>query len=255
MPRNPASWEPCPAMSNPQNFILASLSEAERSVLLADAAQFPLKFNETVLEPEEPVTHVYFPESGVISIITEAANGEAAEGGVTGSEGAAALPEALGSEIMRSRGVVQAEGTAWRVKASACRALFDASERFRRATAKAAEFQTVEARQSLLCRSYHPVDQRLARWILEMAERDNARSGTLPMTQEILSVMLAVQRTTVTAAVSRLRKAGLISNLRGRIVLADVEGLEKAACGCRAAVRDAEAAILGRKRPWPSRLS
>jgi CRP-like cAMP-binding protein len=239
-------------MTEHQNFILASLDAAERSALLAGARQFPLIFGDTILEPDQTVMHVYFPESGVISIITETANGEAAEGGVTGSEGAAALPEALGSGVMRSRGLVQAGGVAWRIGAAECRALHQTSERFRTAAAKAAEFQVVEARQSLLCRSYHPVDQRLARWLLEMAERGNAQSRTLPITQEILGVMLAVQRTTVTSAAIRLREAGLISYLRGKIVIVDIDGLERVACACRATVRNAEAQILGRQRAWPS---
>ncbi len=71
------------------------------------------------------------------------------------------------------------------------------------------------------------------------------------MTQEILAVMLAVQRTTVTAAATRLRKAGLISYMRGKIVIRDVAGLEKVACACHGTVREAETQILGRKRTGP----
>jgi CRP-like cAMP-binding protein len=242
-------------MTRPQNYILAALELAEREALLAKAVSFPLVFGATILEPDERVDQVYFPESGVISIITETEVGEAAEGGVTGSEGAAGLPEALGSGVMRSRGVVQAEGVAWRVQADVCRAVHHASPRFREAAARSAEFQVVEARQSLLCRSYHTVDRRLARWLLEMAGRGDLRARALPMTQEILGVMLAVQRTTVSAAATRMRKAGLISYLRGRIVLTDIDGLEALACSCRAAVREAELEILGRETTWPSRLS
>ena len=174
-------------MTDHHNFILASLDEDERKVLLAGARQFPLVFGEAILQPGQAVTHVYFPESGVISIITEAANGESAEGGVTGSEGAAALPEALGSGQMRSSGVVQAAGMAWRVEAVKCRELHQTSGAFRLAAAKAAEFQVVEARQSLLCRGYHPVEQRLARWLLEMAERSNDHTAMLPMTHTAFS--------------------------------------------------------------------
>lgn len=235
-------------MTEHQNFILASLGERERTEFLAGATEITLEFGHTVLRPDEVVSHVYFPERGVISIIAEATSGQAAEAGVTGSEGAAGLPEALGSGVMRSRGVVQAAGVAWRVRALSCRSLYSTSDRFRWATAKAAEFQAVEARQSLLCRSHHVLDQRLARWLLEMAERDNARSPSLPLTQEILSVMLAVQRTSVTAAATSFRKAGLISYSRGQIILEDVEGLEKIACECRTTVRNAEAEILGRER-------
>lgn len=184
----------------------------------------------------------------MISIISETENGEADKAGVTGSEGAAGLLEALGS----GHAAVQANGIAWRVGASVCRSAPDERTCFRWAATRADEFQTVEARQSLLCRSAHFVEQRLTRWLLDMAERGNARSRTLPMTQEILGVMLAVQRTTVTAAAVRFRKAGLISYLRGKNVLMDAEGLEKTACACRSTVRLAELDILGRNRLPPS---
>jgi CRP-like cAMP-binding protein len=235
-------------MTEHQNFILASLDDAERSALLGGARPFPLVYGATILEPDQDVRHVYFVESGVISIITETEDGEATEGGVTGSEGAAALPEALGSGVMRSRGLVQSGGAAWRVDAAECRRLHRTSERFRVAAAKSAEFQVVEARQSLLCRSYHPVEQRLARWLLEMAERGNLHSRALPITQETLAMMLAVQRTTVNGAASRLREAGLIAYARGKIDLLDVDGLERTACACRATVSAAEVQILGRER-------
>jgi CRP-like cAMP-binding protein len=237
--------------ANPQNFLLAALDDVERKTLLKAARLIPLVFGETILEPDQTVDHVYFPETGVISIITEAVNGEAAEGGVTGSEGAAGLAEALGSGVMRSRGLVQADGSAWRVSSADCRMLYSTSMNFRGAAARASEFQAVEARQSLLCRSYHPVEQRLARWLLEMAERSNAQSMKVQITQEILSVMLAVQRTTVSSAARALRNAGLFSYARGKIVLLDIGGLEKTACACRGTIREAEAQILGRVRKWP----
>jgi CRP-like cAMP-binding protein len=238
-------------MADHRNFILSALGEADRNALLVRGKLVPLIFADTLLEPGQVVDHVYFPEHGVISIITEASNGETAEGGVTGSEGAAALPESLGSGVMRSRGVVQAAGSAWRIPAQACRDLYARSHDFRCASIKAAEFQVVEARQSLLCRSRHAVDKRLARWLLEMSERGGAPTLTVQITQEILGFMLAVTRTTVTEATLALRRAGLISATRGRIVLVDIPGLERAACACRATVRDAEAEILGRRRAWP----
>jgi len=184
--------------------------------------------------------------------VTEAENGEVSEGGVAGVRSAAGLFEALGSGVMRSRGVVQTGGRAWKVGSSACRALHQTSEAFRRAAALAAELHLVEARQSLLCLAHHPLEQRLARWLLEMAERDGNQPPAVLITQEMLGVVLTVQRTTVTSVVARLRRAGLISTLRGAVELLDIDGLERTACRCRSSVREAEVQILDRSRDYYS---
>jgi CRP-like cAMP-binding protein len=240
-------------MLESRNFLLAGLEREERERLLSDARLTPLRFGDRVFEPDQQVEGVFFPETGVISIITEASNGEAAEGGVVGVEGAAGLAEALGSGCMASLGTVQADGKAWLVHVRNCRELHRSSGRFRALAARSTEFQMVESRQSLLCRSYHHVEQRLARWLLEMADRSEVSGGVLTMTQEILGVMLAVQRSTVSTAAHQLKTRGLIDYTRGQIRLLKVEELERLACPCRHAVRIARHRIL-RDEPWPASL-
>jgi CRP-like cAMP-binding protein len=80
------------------------------------------------------------------------------------------------------------------------------------------------------------MESRLARWLLQT--RDRIDTDVLPLTQEFLSQMLGVQRTTVTLVARQLEQAGLIQNRRGRIVIIDREGLEDVACECYAIIRD-----------------
>jgi CRP-like cAMP-binding protein len=188
--------------------------------------------------PEDKVDHVIFPERGVVSIIVENQLGESAEAGEIGREAGVMLPEALGSGVTMTTGVVQVAGEAWKVRATDCRSFYAESVEFRKAVAAAVEFQLVEGRQSLLCRSFHKVESRLARWILEQAERDERPDSALMLTQEFLAAMLAVQRPTVTRAAQTLQKSGAIDYRRGRLTLRNRPRLENLACPCRVMLRE-----------------
>ena len=88
---------------------------------------------------------------------------------------------------------------------------------------------------SSACLRFHPVEQRLCRWIL--ATHDRVGEHTLPLTQEFLALMLGVQRPSVSLAAATLQKAGLIRYRRGVIEVLDRAGLESASCSCYRVVR------------------
>lgn len=233
-------------IAQPENMILAALPAEDLQFLGARSRLEDLVYDVEVIRPYDAVQRVLFPEAGVISIITEGPDGEAVEAGIVGCEGAAGLFEALGSGAYSSRGTVQKSGAAWSVPAADCRHLFEHSRPFRHACACASEFGAVEAKISMLCRSHHPVAQRMARWLLEMADRSATASDlTLTLTQEHLALMLGVQRTTVTQAAHELRSVGAISYSRGRINIVDAEVLEQRACGCRAMLAEHRSRIIG----------
>jgi CRP-like cAMP-binding protein len=93
-----------------------------------------------------------------------------------------------------------------------------------------------QVQQTAACNALHPMESRLARWLLQT--RDRIDTDVLPLTQEFLSQMLGVRRTTVTLVARQLEQAGLIQNRRGRIVIIDREGLKDVACECYAIIRD-----------------
>lgn len=199
---------------------------------------------DVVYEQGDPVSAVYFPETSLLSLMVTTSDGRAAEGGLVGNEGALGLGESMGTGVMGPRCITQVPGKAWRVPAGLCRELVNENVAFRRAAFAHLEFQMAEARQSVTCRSFHAVEARLARWLLESRDRSGAE-GVLPMTQEFLAAMLGVQRTTVSAFAPELQSKGLIRYGRGKLEIMDVQGLEVVACECRRALVQERMRITG----------
>ena len=206
---------------------------AEHAALLTERGQrIELPLGQHLAEPGDTLLWVYFPEGALVSLVVGTEDGRTAESGMVGTEGVVGLMEACGSGIAATTCVVQSAGPAWRVPAAACRALAESSAEFRALMMRQLEFQLIESRYSATCRSFHPVEQRLARWLLECRDRDGG-GDTLKTTQEYMASMLGVQRTTVNAFAKVLQDRGLIDYSRGKIRLVDVEGLEHLACECR----------------------
>jgi hypothetical protein len=81
-----------------------------------------------------------------------------------------------------------------------------------------------------------------ARWLL--LARHRIGSDDLPLTQEFLSMMLAVRRAGVTMAAGALQQAGLIRYRHGHITVLDANGLEEVSCECFRLIKDQEAELL-----------
>jgi CRP-like cAMP-binding protein len=218
-------------MAQFRNMLLASLSEEDAAQLTARGALVDLAFGLSIYETGVPITSVYFPEGCLFSLVRSTPDGQTTESGLCGYESALGLLEACGSRTMSASTVVQVGGPAWRVRCEDCQALIAKGGRAAEIAFASAEFQLIEARQSAVCRSFHPAEARLARWMLEYRKRA-AVDEVIPMTQEFLAAMLGVQRTTVTAIASEMKISGLIDYSRGRVTLKDMAGLERIACDC-----------------------
>jgi CRP-like cAMP-binding protein len=163
--------------------------------------------------------------------------------GLIGREGMVGLPLLYGDDRGSTESVVQTPGTAWRLGADAFHAALDDTPALRALLLRYALAFQVQVTQTAACNARHPVEQRLARWLL-MAH-DRAESDTFLLTHEFLSQMLGVRRAGVTVAAGVLRRAGLIRYERGTIEVIDRPGLEAAACDCHAAVRREFVRLLG----------
>jgi CRP-like cAMP-binding protein len=214
------------------NHILQSLRPEDCEALLAGGKLVDLAFEQVLFEAGDDVDWVYFVEDGLVSMMVATEDGRLAEAGMCGFEGAVALIEACGTGVMSPRCVIQVGGSAWRIKAKHCQRVTETSAKLRRAVWAQLEFQVIEARQSATCRSFHPVEARLARWLLESKSRVGGDVRTLKFTQEFLAAMLGVQRTTVSSFAQELQKSGLIRYGRGRVEIVDEKGLEATACEC-----------------------
>jgi len=202
-----------------------------------------LHLNHTLQMRGKPVESVYFPTSGMISIVAVMRDGASVEVGIAGREGMLGVQAVLGDDNSLNEAMVQIPGTALRLPADLLRREAEASSQLRDVLLRYVQAYLNSATQSAACNRAHLLEQRLARWLL--TARDRAGSDRLPLTHEFIAMMLGVRRAGVTVAAQSLQTAGLIHYAHGRISIADREGLEVAACECYEVTKKDYARLLG----------
>jgi len=217
-----------------QNGLLQALKPAELSTLAPDFQTVDLEFMASLHEPGDPTPYVYFPNDGVVSLLTVLENGMAVELGHVGREGMVDISVFLGLEASESRIVIQVPGTAQRMDSKQFRKHVDALPALRRIMgAYVLEFFTMVA-QTTACNRQHTIQQRFARWVL--MTQDRTAREEFPITQEFLAEMLGVTRPKVSSAATAMRRRGLIDYRRGLMTVENRARLEAAACECYALV-------------------
>lgn len=213
-----------------RNKLLSALPDEEFHAIEPQLKKVPLVFRQSLYEPEQPIGEVYFPVSGVLSLVNEPESGEVVEFATVGREGMAGLPVLLGGDSMPSHTFVQVEGEAFRMEAKAFRKAVEENPAFHTTLMRYTLALLNQIAQSTSCNRLHEVQERCARWLLQT--HDRVESDTFVLTQEFLSQMLGVHRPTVTVAAGMLAKAGLIDYTRGKITIMNRKGLEAASCSC-----------------------
>jgi len=227
---------------NFRNYLLAAISAPDLAILGPHLTEVALSLNHTLHHPGDPVTHVYFPSSAVISIVTPLLDGRSVESATVGYENDVGLIGALSGEPASARAFAQVPGSAIRLPSAKVQERAIESPRFMTLLMRHLNASTSQAQQSVACNALHDATSRLARWLLMTADRIG--SAQLPLTQEYLAIMLGVQRTTVTSVAGILKNAGLIGYRRGLIQLLDREGLEALACECYAVLKSTSDRLL-----------
>ncbi|THD63875.1 Crp/Fnr family transcriptional regulator [Phenylobacterium sp.] len=215
------------------NHLLLSLEAHDFDVLARQMRPMAFKAGEILYEPEDQVDWIYFPEQGLISLLSVMLSGTAVETAVVGNEGGVGFLEVAGAGVTFSRALVQVDLLALRVSAEAYNAAFDASPSLRKRVTSHVELLLAEARQTLACQSHHSHEQRLAWWLLECQDRTGG-GPRLPLKQDFLAAMLGVQRSTVSQVAGALKADGLIDYTRGEIQILDRQRLERRSCECYA---------------------
>ena len=215
---------------------MAALRPEEYRRLLPHLETVSLPQQYVLYEPGAPITHVYFPISCVVSLLTIMEDGTAAEAATVGNDAMIGLSLFLGADRAVSKALCQVSGDAVRMTATA----------FREALARGGALPWVLRRymhvlfnqvvQTAACNSVHRVEQRCARWLLLI--HDWAGTDEFALKQEFLALMLSVQRPTVTQVAGMLRRAGGIGYSRGRLRIMDRNALEAAACECYGVIRE-----------------
>ena len=181
------------------------------------------------------VHRVYFPQSGVISLVVELSVGDMIETAMVGRDGAVNAASALDGKVSLNKAIVQLAGTASWIEVDRIRAIADELKPFRELLIRHEQVLFAQSQQSAACNASHSVEARMCRWLLRM--RDLAGGDELTITQEFLAQMLGVRRPSVSIVANTLQKAGLISYRRGTVQLLDVPGLKDGSCECYTAVK------------------
>lgn len=234
------------ASGPPPNRLLQMLDAADLDLLRPHLITTEL-VRETVLgEAGAVLRHVYFPHDGTVSISVSLSEGQTIAVAMLGRDSIVGGGAALADGIAASDAVVLFPGTASALEITAFRSIAVASMPFRSLMIRHEQVLLAHAQQSLLCNTLHPVEARLARWLLRA--RDLSDSEILPLTQETLAQMMGVRRNAISLVAHALQRAGIIRYSRGQIEITDLRALEATSCDCHAAVKAHYARLRERQR-------
>jgi CRP-like cAMP-binding protein len=219
-----------PSGYSSKNALLAKLSRQQFDALNPSFERVELEVPQVLSEPDRPIDYAYFPESGMISIVSIMDDGDSIEVGTIGREGMSGAELLLESNATPYQYFVQADGQALRIEASQLRAAAERSSELRRLILRYQAVVLTQSMRAAACNGLHSVQQRCCRWIL-MA-RDRSDSDEISLTHEFLAMMLGVRRASVSDVLSPLQEIGLVSSNRGLITILNRAGLERESCEC-----------------------
>lgn len=218
-----------------RNRLLLALPSADYRELRPDLEAVTLASGTILFQAREPLTHVFFPQRCVVSLLSSANADEGVEVGLVGNEGMVGLAVFLGGKSSTTQAVLQVPDGAWRVEVSAFVRALERGKALRRVMQQYTQSVLSQVTQGLACNQRHAVAARCARWLLMAHDRVGADHFTL--TQEFLGQMLGARRPTVSIAASALQSRGLIRYTRGVVTVTNRVGLEKASCRCYAVMQ------------------
>jgi len=223
------------ATNHRANRLLAAL-EPEDSAYLKPHLEVVILPKGTILYEEgEILRHAYFPHDSIISLVAVMENGGSAEMAVFGREAVVGLISTVVTRKSVSRYIVQAPGTASRISMDTMHEAISTRPTIHRLILHYTEMLVTQLLHTVACNAVHGVEARCCRWIL--STQDRLGQDVLPLGHEFLAEILGVQRSTISAAMGKLHKAGLIRQGRGGITVTDRAGLERAACECYGKIR------------------
>jgi CRP-like cAMP-binding protein len=231
----------------PRNRLLLALPQRYLGHLLPDLEVIRCESEQILLDADSSLDRVFFPESGVISVVAVYADGSIIEMATIGREGCTGVQAAFGVKTSSVRLLVQVPGAAAVMSRAAFVEAVESIPPFRDLIHAYVMAFLEQVMVSSACNGAHSLKQRLARWLLMM--RDRSDDDTMALTQNLLAEMLGAHRPSITHATIALERAGLIKRRRGQVTIVDRDGLKKASCECYQLVRDRVSAHLPKTYP------
>jgi len=217
-------------MIEPRNGLLRRLPRQDLQQLSSMLEPVPLRARRLLDPAGSPMTHVYFIERGLVSVIAHISPTKGIETWLIGPEGLTGVPLILGNTTTVHRRIVQVSGFALRMPFDCLRAAMFEIPAFHDLLLRYVNSVLVATSQLAACNAGHSVRERLARWLL--LAHDRCEGNELPLTHDMLSRMVGVRRASVTDGLNELERSGLISTGRGLIRIEDARRLRARACRC-----------------------
>ena len=231
-----------------RNCLLAALTSHDLARLRPHLELVALVMGEAPTKPGRPITHVLFPEAGIVSVLAASADKrQRVEVGLIGRDGIVGLPVVLGADVDAHETLVQAEGQAWRLPSGELRRAMAECPALHGVLLRYIQPFMTQTAHTALANACHRLNERVARWLLMY--HDRLDGDELPLTQTFLSRMLGANRPGVTLAVHALEDAGLVSHARGRFTVLDRVRLEAAAGSSYGAPEAEYARLFGPNPP------
>jgi CRP-like cAMP-binding protein len=213
-----------------RNGLLDQLPPDDFVLLKQHLVDGAINVGDVLHECGEPIKRVYFPTSGLVSLMATVPEGHAIDTAMIGCDGGVGLVAGIGCQTTWSRAVVHLPGNALHMSAAQFAEIADRNRPLRAMIARHQDMLMAQVQQTVVCNTVHPIQARLCRWLLQA--RDRTGTDNLAVTQEFLSGILGVQRTTITLVSRILQSEGILHVRRGHIHIRDVAALERKACDC-----------------------
>ena len=225
-----------------RNRLLHALPASTLRLMTPELRQIRCERGQVLMDIEDAIDRVIFPDSGVVSIVAVYADGSMIEMATIGREGCSPVNAILGGTVCSARLITQIPGSATVMPRDTFDEAMQSMPAFDRVMHAYVQAFIEQIQVSVACNGTHDLKSRLARWLLMM--RDRADGDVLQITQDLLGEVLGVQRPSITNAARKLERAGLIERGRRQVIIRDRGGLIQAACECYRLVREHIAANL-----------
>ena len=209
------------------NRLLSRLSSGDLLLLQPSLKRVDLPLRRQLERPNKPIDQIYFLESGFASVVADGSGGRGIEVGLIGREGMTGLSVLMGTDRSPHETFIQSAGEGVRISAGSLRKAMEHSRSLHRTFLLYAHTFALQVTNTATANGRSKIEQRLARWLL-MAQ-DRIGGDEVPLTHELLSIMLGVRRPGVTVALKLLEIAGVLRARRGIISIIDRKGLERLA--------------------------
>lgn len=216
--------------------MLDSLPQTEYRQIIPLLKPVELQRGEIIHPARHLIEYVYFPTSGLLSLVVSSESGDSIEAAVYGAEAIASLPAFLGAKSAAHQVEVRIPGAALRMKTEDFKRFCGKSKKLSAAVCQYASALIAQLAQTAFCNRFHSVEERMSRWLL--TAQDRTHSDRLPVTREILATVVGARRPRVSTVLARLDKAGLVRARRGAVTIVDRQGLLKKSCECYGTLRE-----------------